>query len=192
MNILVEPNEYFSHEYNTTIQSERAVEVPLAMRWLSENQISMEVGAVMPYYMECEHGIIDPYDKKGTIKDIVENINLINENVLSISTIEHIGIDCTDVIDGKKAIIALLKVMNEAKSYFITLPTGWNSDLDTWLTANISELNCFGYRKLSQTPPLWECVPNPIQANYKYGAPYQAANFVLFIGDSGQHWEYKC
>ena len=101
----LETNEdlYFS-PYNVTWENERCVELALAFRWIEEKEASniVEIGAVMPYYDEnpytphmgkiiFTHDVIDPYDERATIRDFMENHDLSMKNVLTISTIEHIG-----------------------------------------------------------------------------------------------------
>ena len=210
---LLAKEDYLDHLYNNTKMNERAIEIPLALRWLERKSKVFEVGAVIPYYSEFTHEVIDPYDEKATINDFMENIDLNGSNVLSISTLEHIGTkdftpeweyhsDLTmsvgDVTynDENAAIEALKQLLNQVDDCLITIPIGYNCHLDDWLKKNLGRLDCFGYELVQQFdktvwPPVrdkvWEYHESPKHLNYFYNSPYPFANFVLFI----EGWKSK-
>ena len=82
--------DYWKGPRESPLLSERCIEIALAFRWIDlMNNDIVEVGAVTPYHTiskTLSHPIIDPYDKKATIQDFVENQDLTMDNVLSIST----------------------------------------------------------------------------------------------------------
>ena len=185
--------------------SERYIEVPLAIRWLKtlDPQIKLvEIGAVMPYHIRSFHTVIDPYDEKATIKHPMEKFNYTNKNILCISTIEHIGNleygNSEENVDSGAAINALIKILDESNKCFITIPIGWNENLDIWLKNNLERLECFGYEKHGGVydTSAWPPIPSPTEwtyhdevtsLDYKYGWEdgsnyiHQSALFVIGI-----------
>ena len=189
---ILHPNDYFHHPYNQTWLNEREIEIAIGLNWLNENRLDViEVGAVMPYYADVSHEVIDPYDEKATIMDFMENHDLTLMNVLSISTVEHIGM--TDYVekeeltrqytDEEAAINALKQILNEAENCLVSIPIGYNPCLDKWLRENLEELNCFGYEKvlMSEGKTLWNYYEKVKSIDNEYGFPFRYANFVLFI-----------
>lgn len=203
---IIQQGDYFHHEYGHTWNTEREIEIAVALRWLNENPTNLiEVGAVMPYYSDISHEVIDPYDSKATITDFMENHDLSLMNVLSISTIEHIGMtdyvvrgETQNIVDELAAVEALKQILNQSDNCLVSIPIGYNHILDGWLERNLSKLNCFGYKKVSwmvngqvshqrvNTPQgvksLWEYYENVNSiSGEKYGSPFHCANYVLFI-----------
>tara|TARA_B110001452_G_scaffold215168_1_gene186295 strand:- start:412 stop:1113 length:702 start_codon:yes stop_codon:yes gene_type:complete len=156
---VIHPDDYFHHEYSKTWNTEREIEIAVALRWLKENPNDVvEVGAVMPYYQdEVKHEVIDPYDERATIMDFMENQDFLMMNVLSISTIEHIGTTdyATDekqnIVDKEGAIVALKQILDDADNCLVSFPVGYNQYLDEWVHQNLDKLNCFGYQKILWT-----------------------------------------
>ena len=135
------------------------IEIAIALRWLERNpQDVVEVGAVMPYYQDVvKHEIIDPYDPRATIRDFMENQDLMLMNVLCISTIEHIGTtdyatnERQNIVDKNAAINALKQILDDGENCLISIPIGYNHFLDSWLEENLDILNCFAYKKVLWT-----------------------------------------
>jgi hypothetical protein len=198
------PRDYLDHSYNQTLKNERCIEVPLGRRWvegLNNTSNLIEVGAVLPYYQSTDHKVVDLYDEKATLTADVMDVDYTGMNVLSISTIEHIGTtDYTEgwggvtertVVDENAAILALKKILDESESCFITIPIGYNSPLDGWLRDNVHLLNCFPYEKIQHydksvwppaLSPVWEFMIEDEEAfDALYFSPYPSANVVLVI-----------
>ena len=177
---LLVQEEYYDDREDTgldvgSIDNERCIELALSKRWLAnstEPDKVFEIGAVMPYYWECKHEIVDPYDELATIKDFVENIDLSGKEVITISTIEHIGLDeyaddkssgganVPEILEENGAVKALQQILKQSSRCFITFPAGYNMALDKWVVKNLHRLNCFGYEKtqrndLTQWPPVY-------------------------------------
>ena len=173
---------YFDHPRNTTLINERAVELILSLRYIDLTKGELiEVGAVTPYYIKSNHECIDPTDPKATTKDFAENYDYRNKNVLSISTIEHIGRG--DYNLEKNEILAfntLNKIYEESKSCLISWPIGYNKFLDNITKNNLNKFNYFFYVKRNQDP-LWELVNDEEGFNFNYGSPFAAANSIIFI-----------
>ncbi len=153
------PEDYFHHPYGHTWNTEREIEIAIALRWLERNpQDVVEVGAVMPYYQDnVKHEVIDPYDPRATIRDFMENQDLMLMNVLSISTIEHIGTtdyatnERQNIVDKNAAINALKQILDDGENCLISIPIGYNHFLDSWLEENLDKLKCFAYKKILWT-----------------------------------------
>lgn len=125
--------DYFKHNYNSTWTNERHIEVSLGIYFINKfNFNCIEIGAVMPYYDYTSKLVIDPRDDYQNCYRInALDHSYINENVLSISTIEHFKIDEFNRTDYD-SIICLYKIINEAKNYLITWPIGYNKILDNF------------------------------------------------------------
>lgn len=155
MNTIVNPNEYYNHPHNTTIENERCIELPLAFRFLNTFNEVMEIGAVTPYYKEPKHQVIDPIDKLATIKDFSQNIDYTDKNVLCISTIEHMGRGDYELNKySQLAIDEFRRMYNDSKNCLITFPIGYNNTLDEFVKKNIDRYGYFFYCKVVNTP-LW-------------------------------------
>ena len=121
--------------------TERSVEVALAKEWLKNCKGNVaEVGAVTPYYFYSDKisDIIDPTDKhiRVNCKASIFDVSLKGKNVLSISTVEHIGRNEYGLIENMNAIDAIEKILHEAESCLITAPLGYNELLDNWVRSN--------------------------------------------------------
>ena len=134
----------FEHPYNCGYKkgrmTERAIELAITNYWLGKidnDEYVTEVGAVTPYYFFDDRirRIIDPSDEHRLVteKKSVYDISLQNENVLSISTLEHVGTGEYGVKEQRDAVGAIEKVMEEAKKYLISVPYGYNKLLDKWI-----------------------------------------------------------
>ena len=127
------------HWYNSPTTNEREIELPMAKHYLSKHHKNfksvIELGAVTCYYYAIHHNIIDLMDKHPlvTFRMNAHDFDFTNLNVLSISTIEHIE-------EGYKVIDRIFKT---AKSWFITIPIGFNPELDEWLQENTPPGNMF-------------------------------------------------
>lgn len=181
---IIYPEEYANFLYNRTIINERAVEVAIAKKWMDDHPNNViEIGAVMPYYYNVKHPVVDFQDPKATINKYLHEVDITGKHVLSVSTIEHIG--CGDYgnehIDPTGAENALQHILDNSLSCLVTLPIGNNPNLDIWLKANLDKLDCFGYHRTQLNPPYWEFEEPPKHLEYKYNSPFNNANFVLFV-----------
>ena len=92
-----------------------------------------------PYYFNIDqiNVIIDPTDPHKSVTHRVSlfEFDFQDSDVLSISTIEHIGTgDYNLPIDDCRE--ALLKILNQSKSCLITFPIGYNLLLDRFIFLN--------------------------------------------------------
>lgn len=122
--------------------TERAVELALADRWLEtvDDARVIEIGAVTPYYWprRVPH-VVDPFDPHPlvTTRASLFDVDLSGGPVLSISTLEHIGVnDCCLTVDHALVEKAFRKVFRESLSFLITVPVGYNETMDRFLFEN--------------------------------------------------------
>lgn len=174
---------------------ERRIEVPLAREWLKRQEEArvMEVGAVLPYYQQVHHSVVDPYDPNLQVtcyKD-AEEVDFTARAVLSISTIEHIGTkEYSEKPDIFKARRVLRKIVEEASAFLISIPIGFHLCLDAMLQDSGGPMRFMRQvERVGRSPAspfragnLWEpCAPD---WTAQYGAPLPYANVVVFISNS--------
>lgn len=133
---------YFHHRYHYTWLNERAVEVALARRVLAGRDPTgvLEVGNVLAHYLPTRHAVVDKYERApGVRNDDVVNLSpgRTYDLIVSVSTLEHVGLD-EDLRDpGKpvRAVRRLAELLAPGGRLWITLPVGYNPDLDAQLRA---------------------------------------------------------
>lgn len=168
---------YFSHKYNCDCpmgngRTERTVELSLANYWLDKVNSVCEVGAVTPYYWPGRvQEVVDPFDTHElvTSHNSLFDCDFTGKNVLSMSTVEHIG--SGEYLEQKTTIDALMKIVPECKTCLITAPIGYNKDFDEYILNNELDLDCtvrFITRKRSLIHDIW--VPtSKSKANIRMG-----------------------
>lgn len=133
--------DLFEHPYNCGYiqerMTERSVELALAREFIDNcNDRITEIGAVTPYYFyEGKISeIIDPTDihARATAESLFD-CNLKAKNVISISTVEHIGTSDYGMHERQNAADAIEKIIEEAESFLITAPLGYNGIVDQWV-----------------------------------------------------------
>jgi len=128
---------YFVHMYNTTWKCERAVEIPIILKLVSQriNKNILEVGNVLSHYFDFKHDIVDKYEKAAG----VVNIDALNfkpdkkyDFIVAISTLEHIGWDETPK-EPEKVLLCinhLKRLLSFDGLLVFSVPSGYNSYLD--------------------------------------------------------------
>jgi hypothetical protein len=130
----------FCHTYNCGYppgrMTERAVELALADLWLSRRSPTdvTEIGAVTPYYWPGRVvDIVDPFDPHAAVTDRRSLFarGFAGWDVLSISTLEHIGFEDYGPSEKHETVAgALAKLFSEPRSILVTLPFGFNPKAD--------------------------------------------------------------
>lgn len=128
---------YFRDPYHYTWLNERSVEVALARRVLAEHPGAsvLEIGNVTRHYLPVDHPVVDKYEHGPGVTnlDVVDlDVEQEYDLVLAISTLEHVGLD-EDVLDpGKpgRAVAALVRALRPGGLLWMTVPVGYNPDLD--------------------------------------------------------------
>lgn len=147
----------FESEHNCGFKNdrmtERGFELALARdvvgAWKSSGEQSIiEVGAVTPYYFPgMIKDILDAYDSHELVNykmDLLD-YDFTGKNVLSISTIEHVGTGDYNLEKKEDAVFALNKLLKESKHCLITWPIGYNKKLDKYVLDNLEDtyLECY-------------------------------------------------
>lgn len=131
---------YFTHPYHYTWLNERSVEVALAERVLAGHPGAavLEIGNVTRHYLPVDHAVVDKYEHGAGVSNL-DVVDLAEEQeydvILAISTLEHVGLD-EDVLDPAKparAIEALKRALKPGGLLWMTVPVGYNPDLDRGL-----------------------------------------------------------
>jgi hypothetical protein len=193
-----ESYQYYYHSYNKTWRNERAVEIPICKRLLSQynKKNILEVGNVLSHYFPCAHTIVDKYEKGSGIinADISEYQTIAKfDLIISISTLEHVGWDEIPKEPEKilKSIEQMKKMLSAGGKIFITIPLGYNSDLQKLIKdkkINFSEtayLKRFSPERksfLSKSPSynnFWKEVSLNDVKDVRYNTPFPGANAIL-------------
>jgi len=124
-----------------TRNTERAVEVPEAMRFLDGVvEPVLEVGNVLSRFgCHTPRMVVDKYEQANGVlnQDVLEiNPEYRFSRIVSVSTMEHVGWDEPEKLDEVKAIqaIAFLKSLLVAGGrLLVTTPIGWHPTLDDWM-----------------------------------------------------------
>jgi hypothetical protein len=129
---------YFWHRYNHTWLTERAVELALATEVLDSRLRTVEVGNVLSHYVPVTHDVVDKYERAPGVRneDVVDLVlDEPAELIVSISTLEHVGLDEPDVDPDKarRGIERLIAQLAPGGRLWVTIPVGYNLALDRQL-----------------------------------------------------------
>lgn len=123
---------YFDHPYNTTLLNERCVEIAIAHWWLKYQTLcrGLEVGNVLGHYSKYRPWrVVDKYERAPAVENIdVLDIREEYEWIISISTLEHVGLD--EGGTAEKGVKALRRLQQCGKTMLVTLPGGINKLFD--------------------------------------------------------------
>jgi hypothetical protein len=144
--------EPFDHPYNTTALNERAVELAMVHGFVLAREHDLyptpaaeagvlgrclEVGNVLSHYEDYivlpPRRVVDRFEVAPGVENIdVFDIKGTYDTIISISTIEHVGVDDGRGYPGAAldAIFHLRSLLAPGGRFFCTFPTGWNSALD--------------------------------------------------------------
>jgi len=177
---------YFCHWYNITYANERAIEIPIARHFLSgiPRELILEVGNVLSHYGTGGHDVIDKFERApGVINcDVVEyHPGKRYQRIVSISTMEHVGWDDRPRNPGKlpQAMMHLQDLLAPGGSFLITVPVGYNPEMDRMLDRGMPGCRTFScYRKVGTDntwlPCRWEDIRNT-----RWGSPYPYATGIV-------------
>jgi len=169
---------------------ERVIEIPFAIDFLKKNNYEekkvLEVGNVLSQYFKFKHKIVDKYEKVTC----VDNVDIVDFNpgekydiIISISTVEHIGYDepIKEVGKAKRAIQKIIDLLSNNGIALITVPLGYNPEIDSIIKNNDIEFSKRYFLKRISHLNLWKETNIDEAMNCKYGSKYQAANAVAFL-----------
>lgn len=194
---------YVFHKYNcghpaSLRRTERTVELAVGFHWIQavmdhpDEYHLIEIGAVTPYYLR-KPGItmpvvVDPADGRATVKDSLFNVDLRGQDVLSLSTIEHVGNVQYGLTEaGQTPLTAFQFILRSAKRFLISFPYGWPHAklLQRFVIDNRDSLANDGvtmYPVSRQSDETW-AVSNDL---YPYGNKKRPwANTVIFLEKGG-------
>ena len=159
---------YFFDGYKLTWMTERAIEVPIVKEFVGQfkGKEILEVGNVLCHYFAGSHDVVDKYERApGVINaDIVHfDPGKEYELIISISTLEHVGFDEEPKEPDKiqKAVENLLRILAPGGKIVVTLPLGYNPDVDTLLESGWPELADVYYLKKTSWMNEWAEVDAP-------------------------------
>jgi SAM-dependent methyltransferase len=186
-NFRKKPLPYFYHSYNATWANERCVEAPIADALLESHSPEeiLEVGNVLSHYHPVMHQVVDKFEKGERV---------VNEDILSfqpgqkyalvfsISTFEHIGFDDenagSSALKISEAISACKRLLKPEGRLVITVPIGYNPELDEMIRSN--QLGASREDYLIRTGKRrWEERPKSEAMQSRYGSPFPYANAIL-------------
>lgn len=177
---------YYYHWYNTTWANERDIEIPIVMDVVKENSKKkiLEVGNVLSHYFHFNHDILDKYEKsKGVINQDIIDFRSPEEYdlIVSISTLEHVGFDETPKDSTKiiRAIENLKGILAPKGKIIITLPLGYNGEMDTMLRNGKIEFTDQIYLKKISKNNTWKEVNSKDIQDIKYNKYLQSANGIV-------------
>jgi hypothetical protein len=174
--------------YNSPNNNERKAELPI-MFWFMESYSDnlIEIGEVSDFYRPAEHTIYDLVNQRETtiVMDAFD-IDYTGKNVISVSTIEHVGFgDYGHNKEEGKAIRLLKKIMSQAKNYLITFPIGFNLDFQKEILDNNIEYSIMS-RTCLQT---WKNDDKDF-SKHKYNSPHYAGNAIGIITNLKVEFEF--
>jgi hypothetical protein len=188
------------HPYNWTWLNERAVEVPLAAAALDAALAAaassrpgtaprvLEVGNVLSHYRAVTHDVVDRYERAPGVR----NVDVVDlgpgpdggyDLVLSVSTLEHVGLDEEPREPGKaaRAVRTLTGLLAPGGRFWATVPVGYNPDLEAAIRGG--ELPLTRVTALLRTGPgaRWRQVPVADTEGVDYDWLLYTARAVLVI-----------
>jgi hypothetical protein len=170
--------------YNTTWKCERAVEIPIILRLVSQrgNTNILEIGNVLSHYFDIKHDIVDKYEKsEGVIN--VDALDFVTDKkydlIIAISTLEHVGWDETPR-EPEKVLLCinhLQSLLSVGGLFAFSVPSGYNSYLDEIIRTNaIDSAQLYHLKRIG--------INRWVQAEFKdidgltYGSPWGAAQGI--------------
>jgi hypothetical protein len=178
---------YFYDIINETWANERVIEVSLALDLFQKykHKKILEIGNVLSNYIKVEHDVIDKYEKDPHVinEDVADFKTEKRYNlIISISTLEHVGWD-EQPRDPDKISKSIKNLQNHLDPddgmLFVTMPFGYNQDLDKQLENGMIKFTRQFYMKRTSSDNDWVEVSSDAVRGAQYGYPYPAANAVL-------------
>jgi len=168
--------------YDKDSASERRIEIAIGLDFIKRfpTETIVELGAVLPSHELVSHDVVDMCDKyeKSIRVDALE-YDYTDKNVLSISTIEHIGRnDYADLgdkqtTDPRNAIRCVDKIAKQSNKYLITFPLGWNKEFQ-------KDVENSDYKKIIMARDAgnnWIFRCSCKDFNFEYGRPIGSGEF---------------
>jgi hypothetical protein len=183
--------KYFGyHPYNNPTHAERNVELPLAFWFLDKFRDDLrnviEVGEVTPFYAPPQHAVYDvASEKPDTIKMDAVKVDYSGKNLLSISTVEHIGTADYGQTPNPELLPAVIGKMLASKNYLITFPLGCNAQLENL----VKDQHYIVLERIA--PTKWRQKPDRNLTGYKYHSPWYAGNALCILTNLDLQLEFS-
>ncbi|MDA3800534.1 MAG: hypothetical protein PF692_15860 [Kiritimatiellae bacterium] len=176
---------YFVHIYNATFKSERIVEIPIALDFLTNTSPdkTLEIGNVLSHYTEVKHTIVDKYEKgEKVLNEDIISFKGSFDRIISISTFEHVGFDedGEEASKVKPAFEHISELLNPEGIALITVPLGYNSYLDHLLYTYNEIFREIIFMKRTNKFNAWKEAEISEIKDCKYGVGSPCANAVAF------------
>lgn len=138
----------------------------------------VEIGDVIWHYYPIRHTVIDLYEKRDGVQNIdFLNFDPIDSNILTISTLEHIGHP-----EYGRPIIengfqnSINKIVQRSRLYFITLPIGFRNDVNNFIRDSKLQKVYFYLQEDLRT---WKQIPiENFSPGFYSGISYNVAMFT--------------
>ena len=177
---------YLFRRYNMTWLNERCVEIPVALHMIERFQPGsvLEVGNVLAHYQHHDHDVVDKYEvAPGVVNADVADFSPSKQYdlIVSISTMEHVGWDERPREAGKavRALIGLRKHVRKGGHVIVTVPLGYNADLDGALAkGEVPFLERYYLKRISANNRWVETDEASVQ-DCGWDAPFRGTNAVL-------------
>jgi SAM-dependent methyltransferase len=175
-----------------TWKTERAVEVALALQQLEsatrETRV-LEVGNVMTQYasgrLPANYTVVDKYEHAtGVInEDVVAFDGGFFDLIISISTLEHVGLDerPRDPEKAGRAVSHLRSLLAPGGTMLATWALHYNRDLDDVLLNDSLGASSIGYLKRSTRTNKWTEASASEAHRSEYGWPYICGNAIAVV-----------
>lgn len=172
---------YFWHPYNTTWRGERAIEVPIIWELVKtyRGKEILEIGNVLSHYFPVNHDILDKYEEVNGVvnQDVIDfQPSKKYDLIVSISTLEHVGWDenLREPMKILPSLENLKRCLSPGGKIVVTLPLGYNSEIDTLLNeGKIQFTKIYCLKRISDdnkwTEVDWKDVQN---ATYNYSVSH--------------------
>ena len=162
--------------HNDPYATERMIEIPIGRWFLNKyGPKILEIGAVLPYYQEVTHDVLDPYDKwPKCIRKGVNDVSYEGLNVLSISTIEHVGHDEYNQVKNPKDAQEAIDRIRKADTYLVTWAAAYHSELDNYIinSSDVIKIKRTAFQK-------WEVVND--LSGVKFMSPWHCGNGLYVV-----------
>jgi hypothetical protein len=166
--------------YNDPETNERKIELPLGFWFLDAYDKVVEIGEVTASYKEPKHPVYDLSSDNLARRVDLFNVDIKGKDVLCISTVEHVGFgDYGNPAEPHKAIKAVQYIMENARSYLITFPVGYNRELE----ADLAESGIRYFLMERDDRNNWRMCHHKDMNKFEYNSPYGYGNAICIIHD---------
>src|SRR4029450_12030196 len=174
---------YGVHLHNQSWRNERIVELPIVLAEMAARPgaRTLELGNVVAHYTRRTHDVVDKAEPSpGVVNEDIVDFRPAQpyDLVVSVSTLEHVGFD-EDVRDPQKvlrAVEAIRRLLAPGGLAVVTLPLGYNPELDAHLDAGRLRFDRTGYLKRVSAANAWVETEWAGVRGSAYGRPFTGAN----------------